>query len=83
MKLLYLLVLCVFVYGENLPFADSILNIVNTAVDNKNSDGLPYANDIVQIVKDGINLGKHKDGKNNNQNNLKITIKVQILPKYQ
>lgn len=64
MKLLF--VLCAvcytnYIYSETLPFSDPIINIIGTAVGtSKKSDDLPYAKDIVQIVKDGINLGKKK-----------------------
>lgn len=64
MKVLLIMnLITISVYGQDLPFANPIINIVGTAVGSKKSNDLPYAKDIVQIVKDGINLGIK--GKNN------------------
>lgn len=58
MKIAILLFLYIVNTKCHIPFANPIVNIVDTAVNGGDDDSkVPYAKDIVQIVKDAINLG--------------------------
>lgn len=75
----------VSIYGKSLPFADSIVNIVGTATGIQKTKGeVPFAKDIIQIVEDGINLGKtseNNDKENEGTNELEEEEEEEYTPR--
>jgi len=67
MKFAILLFLYIANTKCHIPFANPIVNIVDTAV-NGGDDKLPYAKDIIQIVNDAITLDKDVSGGDDEDN---------------